>query len=126
MIMPSTSFTARTAQRAVAAGAGENDADGALALILRQRTEEGIDGQMEPMGYHRVDQVQVSMKQGQVFPGGNDIDVVGRDGDAVGDLRHRHPGEALHQLTEETFVVRREVLHQHKCHVGAGSRWADA
>ncbi len=106
------------AQGAVAAGAGEHDADRPLALVLRQRAEEEVDRQALAARRRGLEQVQLAVQEGHVAVGRNDVGAVRPHHHAVLDLEDLHAGVALDQIGEDALVVGREVLHQHEGHAG--------
>ena len=108
------------AQRAVAAGAREHDADRALTLVLGQRAEEEIDRQALTPRRRGLQQLQAPVDECHVAVGRDDVSAVGLHHHAVLNLENLHPGVAPHQFAEQALVVRRQVLHQHEGHAGVG------
>jgi hypothetical protein len=104
------------AQGAVTAGAGENDADGVLALVFGQGMEKIVDGQPLPMRCTGFEQVKGALHEGHVVVGGDDVGAIDRDLHAVFHLKHLHAGVASNQVRENAFVVGSQMLHQDKCH----------
>ena len=104
------------AEGAVAPGPGEHDADRRFPLLLRQRTEKVIDGQVDPFGRARFHQVQAAMENRQIHTRRDDVDTVALDDHAVFDVQHVHVSIALDQLTEQAGVAGGQMLHQHKGH----------
>ena len=108
------------AQGAVAAGAGEHDADGPLVLVLGQGAEEEVDRQALAARRGRFQQLQRAVQKGHVAVGRDDVGAVGLDRHPVLDLEDLHAGVALDQVGEDALVVRGQVLHQDKGHAGIG------
>ena len=106
--------------RAVAAGAGQHDADGPLALVLGEGTEEKVDGQTHAAGSGLFQQLQRAVQEGHVPVGRDDVGAVGLDRHPVLDLVNLHPRIAPDQVGEDALVVRGQVLHQDKGHAGIG------
>jgi hypothetical protein len=114
---PAFSLMARQAQRAVAAHPGKDDGDAGRLLVLGERAEEKIDGQVQAPGRDLRQQVERPVQQRHVLAGGDHVDVVRLHGDAVLGLRHGHARRALEQLDEHPLVRRIEVLHDDEGHV---------
>jgi hypothetical protein len=77
------------AQGAVTAGAGEDDANGVLALVFGQGMEKIVDGQPLPMRGTGFEQVKGALHEGHVVVGGDDVGAIDRDLHAVFHLKHR-------------------------------------
>ena len=101
---------------AVAAGAGQNDAHRALALILGQGLEEDVDRQHQPFAMIHLAEQELAVKQGQLGLGRNQVHLVGRDLHAVDDPVDRHAGGFRQQFHHHAFVVRRKVLDHDERH----------
>ena len=114
--MPPSPLTARTPQRAVAAGAREHDADRPLVLVLGQGAEEEVNRQAQAARRGRFQQLQRAVQKGHVPVGRNDVGAVGLDRHPVLDLEDLHAGVALDQVGQDALVVRGQVLHQDKGH----------
>ncbi len=106
--------------RAVAARAGEHDADRAFMLVLGERAEEEVDRQAMAARRGRFQQVERAVQKGHVPVGRNDVGAVGLDRHSVLNLEDLHAGIALDQVGENAFMVRGQVLHQHKSHAWTG------
>ena len=106
--------------RAVAARAGEHDADSAFMLVLCERAEEEVDRQAMTARRGRFQQVKRTVQKGHVAVGRNDVGAVGLDRHPVFNLEDLHAGIALDQVGENAFMVRGQVLHQDKSHAGLG------
>ena len=104
------------AEGSVAARSREDDADGALPLVLGERTEKIVDGQTLPPRGRDFEQLQRTVEQGHVMAGRDDVGTVRPDDHAVRHLVHRHARVALDELGEDAFVVRGEVLDDDKGH----------
>ena len=65
------------AQCAVASGAGENDADGPLALVLGERAKEEVDGQALAARLGRFQELQRAVQKRHVAPRRDDVGAVG-------------------------------------------------
>ena len=106
--------------RAVAAGAGEHDADRPLVLVLGQRAEEEVNRQAMAARRGRFQQLERTVQKGHVPIGRNDVGAVGPDRHPIFNLEDLHAGIALDQVGEDALVVRGQVLHQDKGHAGIG------
>ena len=107
-------------QSAVAAGAGEHDADGALMLILGQGAEEEVDGQALAVRRGRLQQMQRAVQEGHVAVGRDDVGAVGSDRHPVLDLEDLHLGVAPDQVGEDALVRGGQVLDEDEGHVAVG------
>lgn len=101
-------------QRAVRRRAGQNHANGPLALVLRQRLKKDIDDPLRAAGLLARMKFQPSLLDGQVRIGRNDVHVVGLHPQIVRDLSHRHRRGPRQQLHERAVMLRIEMLHQHE------------
>ena len=104
------------AQGAVAARAGEHNADGALVLVLGQGAEEKIDGQPDAAGQGGFQQLQRAVHKRHIAIGRDDVSAVRLDHHSVLDLEDLHPGIAPDQLGKDALVVPGQMLHQNKSH----------
>ena len=104
------------AERAVGAGAGQNDADGALALVLGEGAEEKIDGQALSARGRGFEELQRSIEQRHVVAGRDDVGAIRLHHHAVGHFMHRHARAPLDDFAEDAFVVRSEVLDEDESH----------
>ena len=109
-------FDGPQAQRAVGAHARKNNADAVVLLVLRQGTEEEINGQAQSSRRHGIQQVQDSAQDGHVFVRRDYIDAVRFDPGAVLDLDHFHAGCALEQLGHDPYASGVQMLHDDKSH----------
>ena len=100
--------------RAIAAGAGQHHAYGAVTLVFGQRGEEGIDRPTMLARRRRLAYLQHAIGDGQRGIRRNHIDMPRLDSHAVRCLQHRHGGAAADQLRQQAVVVWRQVLHQHE------------
>ena len=55
---------------------------------------------------------------GEARIGRDGVNVIGPDAQIVGGFSHRQGGDAGEKSSESTFMLRIEVLHQHKAHAG--------
>ncbi len=74
----------------VAAGPGEDDADGSWLLILRQRTEEIIDGQRHSLLRGRLHEMQGAVQNRHIGSARRHIDAIGLHLHPIRGLHHRH------------------------------------
>ena len=100
----------------VAAGAREDDADGALVLVLGQGAEEEVDGQTLSPGRRGLEELEGTVQEGHVAARGDDVRAPGLHRHPVLDLEDGHAGVAADELREEALVVRSQVLHQDEGH----------
>ena len=108
---------AADAGRAVGPGAGEDDADGALAMRLGERAEEQVDDDMPAARPLRIGQRQRAVDHRQVVGRRNHVDVVALDLHPPVDLRHRHAGRQLQDRRGVALVLRRQVQDDDERHV---------
>jgi len=104
------------AKGAIAAGAREHDANGPLALILGQGPEKEIDGHAVAPGVRGLQQMQGAIQEGHVSTRRNDVGAVGLHHHAIFHLEDLHAGIAPNQIGKKAFVIRGQMLHQHKGH----------
>ncbi len=96
--------------RAVAAGAGEDDGNGIAAGVPGQGGEEEVDGQLRlPIGFS-VGQVETPAGDGHMGLGGDQVDGIRFQGNAVGDPVDGHGGMAGQQVVHQAFEIGGEVL----------------
>ena len=116
--MPVGAFDRLEPQRAVGAGAGQDDPDGPLSLVLRQRAEEIINRQPQRAGFIRLHQVQRAVEDRQVTlrratcrcSSGFDAQIVVRP--ATTGIA----GALAQQLRQQARVAGMLVRHHHKRH----------
>jgi hypothetical protein len=108
------------AERPVGAHAGEDDADAALLLVLGERAEEEVDGEVEAARRHLREEVEHAMQDGHVLVRRDDVHAVALDLLAVLDLDHGHRRRALEQLHHRALVRRVEVLDDDVGHPAVG------
>ena len=104
--------------RAVLTGPGQDHADRVGGLVPRQRGEEGVDG-VQVARAERPVQPQDAGGDGQVAVGRYHVGVVRRHAQAIGDLHHRHAGDAREKRDQQAGVRRIEVLDHHECQAAA-------
>ena len=110
------------ADRAVAPDTREHDADGALATVLGQRGEEGIDRPAKLARRRRRGDLENAILDGERRIRRNDEDTVLFDCGAIRGRDDRNGALRPEQLDQEALVVRVEMLHQHEGHAGVGRR----
>ena len=108
------------AAHAVAAGAGQDDGDGFLGLILGQRAQEHVDGQVEPAIVVRFAEQQLAAHDRQNFLGRDEVDRIGLDPHPLLGPPHRHRGAFGEQLDHHALVVGREMLDDDEGHAAVG------
>ena len=106
-------------QRAVAAGAGEHDADGLLFQVLGQGAEKVIDGQAHVPDLDRLHQMKHSLIECHFSVRRIEIDGIGLHLHAVPDLQDGHVGIFFEDFADNALVLGAEVLDDHKSHVHA-------
>ncbi len=97
----------REPQHSVAAGAGEENPDRLLLLVLGERALRGGEA-------------DAAVPDGEVAAGWNDVDPVGFDRLAVLRLGHRHGGHPRQQLGHHALVVGIEVGDEDERHAAPG------
>ena len=105
-------------QRPVATSPRKDDTDGALTLILRQRTEEEVDRQSMAARGARLKHLQRTVKEGDIGIRRDDVGAVGLHDHTVLDFIDLHAGVAPNEVGKNALVIRRQVLHQHERHAG--------
>ena len=110
----------RQAHRAVAADAGQDDADGALALRFGERAEEQVDRDLRAGVRRGLADLQVVVDHLQVGRRRDDVDVVLLDRGRGGDLLHRHRGDVLEDAGKMAGLLRCEVQDNDKGHAIVG------
>ena len=103
-------------ERAVAAGARQNNANGPRAAIQAQRAEEMIDRQMQLLHRGARRQAQATVLHRHVLVGGRGVDMVGFYPLALAGLGHGHAGAFGKQLGRQAGVRGVQMLHHHKGH----------
>ena len=101
-------------QRAVSRGAGKNNTDGPLALVLRQRFEKGIDGMVRSTILRARLQFQNALRDAQLRVGGNDINMIRFYSQVVRNLPHRNRSGLRQKLRQSAFVLGIQMLHEHE------------
>ena len=107
---------------AVAPDTRKDDADRALAAVLGQRCEEGIDGPAMLSRRRRRCQPENAILDGQGRIGWDDKDVVLFDRKPILDGHNRNGTVCTEQLHQQALVMRIEVLYQHERHACIGWR----
>ena len=99
-------------ERAVRAGPRKDDPDRARALILGQRAEEIVDGEVRATRpFHgRRHEVQHALQDGQIRVGRNDVDAPRLDRHPVLDGRHLRLAPSGEQRRQQALVLGGEVL----------------
>ena len=85
-------------------------------LVMGEGAEEKVDGHALAAWGGRFHQLERAIDEGHVAVGRDDVGAVGQNSHAILYLKHLHPGVAAYQLSENTLVIRRQMLHQHKRH----------
>ena len=116
---PALGFDRLQPQRAVAGRAGQHDADGPLALVLRQRFKKRIDRPMRAARPHTRLELQHALHDAQIRVARNDVDMISLERLIVRDFAYRQRRGARKDLRERALMVRIEMLHQHERHAGA-------
>ena len=117
---PAMLLDRRDAERAIAAEPGQDDADGVLALVLRQRGEKRVDRDAAGRGRRWTSEMQGAASDRQDGVRWNDIDLVRADLHRVLDEVHRHRGVAGDDRDQGALIVGIKVLNQHEGHASVG------
>ena len=112
-------------QRAIAARARQDDADGVLALILSERLEECIDRPAAIARRGGFDDLQAPARNSHRRVRRNNEDAVWLDHDAVGRLDHIHLCGPADKIGQHALVVGRQVLNEHEREAGVGRSVAE-
>src|SRR5512133_3154080 len=105
---------------AVTGGAGEDDADGTLALILGEGFEESINGASGAAVLIAGMELKDAFSNREAGVGRNGVNVVGFDAEIIGDLLDRHRRHPSEELRKGALVLGVEVLDEHKPHASVG------
>lgn len=105
---------------AIAAAAREHDRHGVVALVLGERSEEGIDRPAVLPRWRWLAQLQHPMLDGERGVRRNHIDVVAFDDRAIRRFQHRHVGAPADEFGQQAALVRRQVLDQDEGNVLIG------
>ena len=114
-VMPPSPLMACKPERAIAAGAGENDANGPVLLVVGQGAEKEIHRHVRGVGLARQE-TKVASRDDDVHIRRHDMDVIGLDAHPVGGLLQRQTGRAGQQFTQLAFMLGVQMLDQHKSH----------
>ena len=107
-------------QRAVAAGARENDGDRLVLLVVRQRFEKQVDRMMAPVDLVARDQFERSLRDDHVRVRRNHIHAIRLDLRLVFDFIYRQLRRAGQDLGQVARVRRRQVGDEDERHAGVG------
>ncbi len=105
---------------AVAPRAAQHHRDGLGFLVLGERGEEAVDRMALAARLGRLAQPQDAVLDRQRLRGDDDMDTVGLDPHAVGDLDDRHHRLLAEQLGEQAFARRLEMLDNDEAHAAVG------
>jgi hypothetical protein len=94
--------------------AGKDYADRALAVGLREGTEEKIDGHATPHRLLRRHEMQSALFESELMVRGNHVDVVRLHLHRLSHLHHRHRSLLRDDCRQIAFVFRREMHHDHE------------
>lgn len=104
--------------RAIAAAARQDDRDRAIAAVLRQRAEEGVDGQCALLLAILLAQQQAPAGDDHLHLRRDQVHMVRLDVHAVLHEMNRERGVPGEQLVHHALEVRRQVLDDHERHPG--------
>jgi hypothetical protein len=110
---------------AVAAGARDDDADGALLLVLRQAPQEAIDGPRYAGTSRRRPEMQDAPLDRQQRVRRDDVDVLGLDQRPIVRLFDRHGGMPAQQLWQVAHMGGIEMRDHHKTEAALGRHGAE-
>jgi hypothetical protein len=100
--------------RPVAARPRQHDADGARARVIRQRAEEDVDGQEQPLARIALGQPQLAVFDHHLVPGRHEVDVIGLEAHPVLGADHRERRVRGQQLPHHALEIGRQVLDHHE------------
>ncbi len=103
-------------QRAVRAGAGQHNANGAALLVLRQGAEKDVDGEADVGPWRSFQEMQGAMLERHVPVRRGNVDQVGLQRHPIGSLTHWHSGTAAQELRQQTDMGGGLMRHHHKRH----------
>jgi len=106
------------AEGAVRGSAGEDDTNGALALVLGEGFKEMVYGAMSAAFHLAFLKFEPGLGHNHAGVGRDNIDVVGLDGEVVGDLGNVHGGGAGQELGQGAGMVGVEMLDEDEGHAG--------
>ena len=113
-------FNGFQSEGAVGGSAGEDDADGAFALVQRKRFEKGVNGAGRLAVGRAGPDFQNAPGDAQVSVMRDNINVVGFDPEIVRRLADGHGGGPRQDLGKRAIVVGVEMLHEDEAETGVG------
>ena len=109
----------------VAAGPREDDADGPLVFLRRQRAKEKINRRLRTVIFGGRRKLQSPFGDGQVLVGRNDVNAIRFDRHSIRGLANGHRGLSRQQLDHQAFMRRGQMRDQHKRHPAVGRHVAE-
>ena len=109
------------AVRTIAPRSGKHYPDGSGTHVEGQGLEKKVDGQAMAARRQGLEQLQSAVHQPHVVPWRNDVHATGLDDHAVFDFVNLHARVAADKLSQDALAVRRQMLNEHKGHVGVGT-----
>ena len=113
-------FNSFQSEGAVGSSAGEDDADGAFALVQRKRFEKGVNGARQSARAGAGPDFQNAPGDAQMSVMRDNINVVGFDAEIMGGLADGHGGGPRQDLRERAVVGGVEMLHEDEAEAGVG------
>ncbi len=110
----------RETERAIRAGAGEDDAGGMARLIAGECAKEEIDRQVRNSARHDRLQAQHPRSNRHVLPAQLDVDVIRLDPGLLADSAHRQPGALREDLGEHAVSAGSLMAHDDEGHAAVG------
>jgi hypothetical protein len=107
---------------AIASGSRQDNANGFFALILAQRAQEDVDGQVQSLAVVDVSKQQLAMKDAQYLAWRDEVDRVGLDVHPLLGPAHRHGGSLRQKFDHQALVVWRQVLNHDEGAAGVDRR----
>ena len=109
-------FYGADAQRSIAAGSREDNANGTVSPVQRQGAEEKVNGQVLSARGGEFQELERAVQDGHVAIRRDDVDAVRLHRHPVFHLENRHARVAADEIGEDTFVAGRQMLDEDKGH----------
>jgi hypothetical protein len=113
---PAFALDRAQAERALRARAGQDHADGTLALVLCKGTEKEVDGVADAVVCRGLEQMEPVALDGHVPVRGDDVHPVRHDPHALLSLRNLHCGMPLQELRHDALAFGGKVGYQDEGH----------
>ena len=106
---------------AVGTSAGKDHRNGAVLICLGQRSEEYVNGMIDPLRIIFPQAQNVLLDLHIIFRRDH-VDMIPLHHHPVPDLCHRHPAVLRKDIRHQAFMIRSQVLYDHKRHPRIGRK----